>query len=216
MKILILIFTIFLSNLCFAKTIEFENYKVVNLGYISISKNMEIQAGKYKKISEAYQKEIGKRFGYEISSDRTVFQQKGLNDFEKSGFSSYARVIVETDISNYGDYEKLTTHYTATQNELKLLDRELKKEMQSIFSGTGLKLISWQGISITKINGRTALKVSYIRQLNNNPYVWVDMYQFQNNDRLHRLTLSYRLSDEKIWKPLFSQVSKSFIITNVR
>ena len=98
MKILILIFTIFLSNLCFAKTIEFENYKVVNLGYISISKNMEIQAGKYKQISEAYQKEIGKRFGYEISSDRVVFQQKRLNNLEKKGFSSYARVILETDI----------------------------------------------------------------------------------------------------------------------
>ena len=215
MKILILIFTIFLSNLCFAKTIEFENYKVVNLGYISISKNMEIQAGKYKQISEAYQKEIGKRFGYEISSDRVVFQQKRLNNLEKKGFSSYARVILETDIGNYGDYKKLTTHYTATQKELKQWN-EIQAEMQLFFPQVGLKLISWQGTSIEKINGRTALKVSYIRQLNNNPYVWVDMYQFQNNDRLHRLTLSYRLSDEKIWKPLFSQVSKSFFITNVR
>lgn len=146
MRIFILIFTIILSNLCFARTIDFENYKILNLGYISVPKNMEIQSGNYKRIAQTYHKDMGKHFGYKISSDRAVFQQKGLNNFEKSGFSSYARVIIETDISNYGDYEKLTTHYTATQNELKLLDRELKKEMQSIFSGTGLKLISWQGI----------------------------------------------------------------------
>lgn len=216
MRTLTLILTILLSNFCFAQTTDFENYKLSNIGYISIPTKMEIQSGDYKKLAEVVQKEMGKRFGYEISSNRIVFQQKGLNNSEKSGFASYARVILETDIGNYGDYEKLTNNYTATQAELNELSSEMKKEMQSSFSGTGLKLISWYGISITKVNGRTALKISYLRQLNDNPYVVVNMYKFQNNDRLHTLTLSYRQSDETTWKPLFSQILNSFTITNVR
>ena len=216
MKSLIFILTLLLSNFSFAETTGFENYKLSNIGYISIPTKMEIQSGNYKKLAEEYQKEASKRFGFEVSGNRIVFQQKGLNNFEKSGFSLYARVILETDIDNYGDYEKLTTNYTATQAEINELNKELKSQIQQSFTGTGLKLISWYGVSITKVNGRTAMKISYLRQLNDNPYVVVNMYSFQNNDRMHRLTLSYRQSDETTWKPLFSTILNSFTITNVR
>jgi len=215
-KITLIIFTVLLSNFSFAQTTNFENYKLSSIGYISIPSKMEIQSGNYKKLAEEYQKEAGKKFGFEVSGNRIVFQQKGLNDFEKSGFASYARVILETDIGSYGDYEKLTTNYTATQVEISELNKELKSQIQQSFAGTGLKLISWYGVSITKINGRTAMKISYLRQLNDNPYVVVNMYSFQNNDRMHRLTLSYRQSDGTTWKPLFSSILNSFTITNVR
>lgn len=216
MRKIIFIITILLSNLCFAQTSNFENYKLSDLGYISIPNKMEIQSGDYKKISETIQNEIGKKFGYEISGNRVVFQQKGLNNLEKNGFISYARVIIETDISNYGNFEKLTTNYTATQSELNELNYELKRQIQQSFYGTGLKLISWYGVSITKVNGKTALKISYSRQLNDNPNVIVNVYSFQNNDRIHRLTLSYRKSDESTWKSLFAKILNSFTITNVR
>jgi len=216
MRNIIIIITILLSNLCMAQTSVSENYKLSNIGYISIPNKMEIQSGNYKKISEEYQKEMSEKFGFEVSGNRIVFQQKGLNEFDKSGFSSYARVIIETDIGNYGDYEKLTTNYSATQAELNELSREFKSQVQQSFYGTGLKLISWYGVSITKVNGRTALKISYLRQLNDNPYVVVNMYSFQNNDRMHRLTLSYRQSEEATWKALFTKILNSFTITNVR
>jgi hypothetical protein len=216
MKILILIVTILLSNSCIAQTVYFVNYKLSDIGYISIPEKMEIQSGKYKKLAQEYQKEIGKKYGIEISGNRIVFQQKGLNNFEKGGFSSYARVILETDIGNYGDYEKLNTNYAATQAEINELNQEIKSQVQQSFAGTGLKIIKWYGMSIVKVNGKTALKISYLRKLKNNPNVMVNLYSFQNNDRMHRLTLSYRQLDESSWKPLYSKILNSFTIINIR
>lgn len=206
---------VFLFVFCFSQA-RFENYLLKDVGYISIPDSMEIQSVNYKKVSEEYQKEIREKFGYEVTGSRVVFQQKGLNNLDKSGFNSYARVIIETSIGNYGDYEKLTTKLTATPAELIELSNELKAQIEQSFIGTGLKLIRWYGVQIATVSNRTALKISYLRQLNDNPYVAVSTYQFQNNDRMHLLTLSYRQQDESKWKQLYSKILNSFTVTNIR
>lgn len=213
---LTLLACILISTISFSQSTDFENYRIIEVGSISIPDNMEIQSGNYKKLSETYQKEMSKKFGYEVSDNRIVFQQKGLNDLEKQGLASYVRVILETEIGNYGDFDKLTKKLTASTQEISDISKEFKSQMQQSFAGTGLKLITWYGVSIVTINGRTALKISYLRQLNDKPYVVVNMYRFQNNDRLHSLTLSYRQSDETTWKPLLTKIANSFTITNVR
>ena len=207
---------ILISTISFSQSTDFENYRIIEVGSISIPNNMEIQSGNYKKLSETYQKAMSKKFGYEISDNRIVFQQKGLNNSEKQGLASYVRVILETEIGNFGDFDKLTNKLTATPQEISDISKECKSQIQQSFAGAGLKLITWNGISIVTINGRTALKISYLRQLNDKPYVVVDMYRFQNNDRLHSLTLSYRQLDEATWKPLLTKIANSFTITNVR
>jgi hypothetical protein len=206
----------FFTTLTFSQSTDFDNYRILEVGSISIPNNMEIQSGNYKKISEIYQKEISKKFGYEVSDNRVVFQQKGVNDLDKQALATYVRVILETDIGNFGDYEKLSTKLIATPQEISDISKEYKTQMQQSFAGTGMKLITWYGVSIVTINGRTALKISYLRQLNDKPFVVVNMYRFQNNDRLHTLTLSYRQSDEATWKPLLTKIANSFIITNMR
>jgi hypothetical protein len=210
-----LIFPILFTTFSYSqKTVE--NYLLKNIGYISIPSSIEIQSGNYKKFAEKYQEEYGKKFGYEISDNRIVFQQKGLNNLDKSSFTSYARVILETTIGSFGDYEKLTTKLTATASELADLNSQFKSQIEQSFRGTGLKLISWYGVSIATVNGRTALKISYLRQLNDNPYVTVSMYQFHNNDRMHQLTLSYRQQDADTWKTSYANILSSFKITNIR
>ena len=215
-QVITLLTCILLSTVSFSQSTDFENYRILEVGSISIPNNMEIQSGNYKKFSEIYVKGMGKKFGYEISDNRIVFQQKGLNDLEKQGFASYVRVILETEIGNFGDFDKLTTKLTATPQEIADISKELKSQMQQSFAGTGLKLITWYGVSIVTVNGKTALKISYLRQLNDNPYVIVNMYRFQNNDRLHSLILSCRQSDETTWKPLFEKIANSFTISNIR
>lgn len=215
-QIITLLTCVLISTISFSQSTDFENYRILQVGSISIPTNMEIQSGNYKKLSETYQKEMSKKYGYEVSDNRIVFQQKGLNDLEKQGLASYVRVILETEIGNFGDFDKLTNKLTATPQEISDISKELKSQMQQSFAGTGLKLITWYGVSIVTINGRTALKISYLRQLNDKPYVVVNMYRFQNNDRLHSLTLSYRQSEEATWKPLLSKIANSFTITNVR
>jgi hypothetical protein len=209
-------FLIFFATVStFAQTPN-ENYLLKNIGYITIPINMEIQSGNYKKFAEKYQEVYGKLFGYEVSDNRIVFQQKGLNNLDKSSFSSYARIILETTIGNFGDFEKLTTKLTATPSELSDLNTQLNSQIEQSFKGTGLKLISWYGVQIVNVNGQTALKFSYLRQLNDNPYVTVSMYQFHNNDRMHQLTMSYREQDADKWKTSYSNILTSFKITNIR
>ena len=192
------------------QTIDFENYKLLDLGYISIPVNMEVQSGNLKIFMDSIKKEYG------ISGNRVVFQPKGTNEVEENSLSTYARVIIKTNLGNYGDFEKLTTNYTATQAELNELNSELKKDMELSALEMGGKLISWYGVSIEKINGKSALKYAYLRQLKDNPCVVTTIYMFENNDRVHTLLFEYRQSDEVTWEPLFSKILNSFVITNVR
>jgi len=193
-----------------------DKYLIKDVGYITIPSTMEIQSGNYKKVSEEYQKKFAEKFGYEVSDTRVVFQQKGLNSGDKSAYSSYARIILETQIGSYGDFEKITSKFTAAKSELDELSVEMKRQTQQAFAGTGLKLLSWYGVQLTTVNGRTAVKISYLRQLQENPPVYVTVYRFQNNDRMHSLTMSYRQQDASSWSDTYQKVLNSFMITNVR
>ena len=177
-------------------------YKLNDVGYITIPEEMELQEGIYKKMAEEYIK----LYDFEISENRVVFQQKGLNKFNQKGFQSYARIIIETE---YGDFDK---DIFMTSQELKEANTIMRNSVYQNFKNTNLKLISWYGTSVTSINGKSALKVSYLRQLSSNPYVIVNMYIIPNGSKKHIITLSYRQNEEKIWKPIYSKVLKSIKI----
>ena len=175
-------------------------YKLNDVGYITIPEEME--EGIYKKMVE----ENIKLYNFEISENRVVFQQKGLNKFNQKGFQSYARIIIETE---YGDFDK---DIFMTSQELKEANTIMRNSVYQNFKNTNLKLISWYGTSVTSINGKSALKVSYLRQLSSNPYVIVNIYIIPNGSKKHIITLSYRQNEEKIWKPIYSKVLKSIKI----
>ena len=177
-------------------------YKLNDVGDITIPEEMELQEGIYKKMVE----ENIKLYNFEISENRVVFQQKGLNKFNQKGFQSYARIIIETE---YGDFDK---DIFMTSQELKEANTIMRNSVYQNFKNTNLKLISWYGTSVTSINGKSALKVSYLRQLSSNPYVIVNMYIIPNGSKKHIITLSYRQNEEKVGKPIYSKVLKSIKI----
>ena len=214
-KIIFLIFLCLVTTICFSQG-SVENYLLQDVGYISIPANMEIQSGNNKIVSGPYQKETDKKFGFEVFDRRIVFKQKVNNSDEKNEFSSYARVILNTTIGNAGDFEKLTTRLAETTADLAILSNQIRSQIEQSFIGTGVKLINWYGVTIVPVNGRTALNISYSRQLNDQPYVAVSIYQFNNNDRIHKLTFSYAEQDANTWRPLCSNILTSFTITNVR
>lgn len=195
--------------------ISFINYKIRDVGFISIPSNIEIQSGQYKEINDAYLKEIMDQFDYELLDDRVIFQQKGLNTSKKDSFETYVRVIIETDKGTIGDYDTLKTELNASPTELAELGKIIKPELENILSKTGINMLEWYEPLTVTVNGVDALKISYSRQLNNNPPVLVEIYEFYNNDRMHRLTLSYRVEESKIWKSLLEDVLRSFTITNI-
>jgi len=197
-------------------SLTYYKYKIKGLGYLHIPDNMELQSGDYKKIAESYTKEYLKKFGLEVDENRLVFQQKGLNTLEKNSFTTYARVLLETEFGKAGDFEKLTSKIAAKPEELKEFGDVARTQIEESFKSIGQKIISWYGVSIVTINNRSALKLSYLRQLNSNPYVLVNIYKFQNYDRMYTLTMSYRKEDEKYWKAIYETILNSFTITNIR
>ena len=190
---------------------------IENVGSIDLPPTMEVQGGKYKEFSDNM---LASR-GF-IDSSQLIAQQRGLNEYNEQS-KKYARIMLKTDMGKYGDYEKLNfniNNYTKT--DIDELDTIFKKEMQQQLSEASrldlgkLKLIEWYPLKLKRINGMSCFHISYIRQMNDNPLVIVDMYLFDNNDRVHILTMSYKLSEVESWKNDFTHVLDSFRISNVR
>lgn len=173
---------------------------------------MELQGADYKAVSESFAK--GK--GFEASGEDIIFQQKGLNEFDFKNIKTYARVMIGTEHVEPGSVDKLTKRIVAAPSELRIINESMKQGIVKSFEGTPLKLLKWDGTAIMMMNGRSALKIAYVRQLNDNPSVYVEMYILQNYDRTHRLTISYRLEDSAIWKSALERTKNSFTISNVR
>ncbi len=188
-----------------------ERIYIKNVGSIDLPPTMEVQKGKYKEFVD----EITKIKGFDAS--QLTAQQKGLNEFKKEGFEKYARVMVQTIFGSPGDFKKFNFNLAEiTQADIAELNKIYKQQIQQIFLGTGLKLIEWYPLKVEKVNGVSCIHISYKRQLQDMPFVLVHIYYFHNNDRMHILTLSYRLSEADYWKADFATILKSFRITNIR
>lgn len=202
------------SSLSNASDIKFQKYSIPNLGEISIPSNMELQGGRYKELNNEVLEIINTRTDLGLLlDDRYVFQQKGLNSFDKNGFNTYARIITHTTLGDYSEYSSLRDPYILTSFERNQLSQQLHTQTTQSLAKINIKIIHWYGINPVKINDQNALEISYLRQLGDNPYVAVRTYYFENNDREHLVTVSYRLRDEKVWKPLFIKSLKSLKIT---
>lgn len=182
------------------------NVSIEGMGQISLPPEMEIQSGKYKKLNDKYYEIMG------IESKSVIFQPKGLNNFNSESFNSYARVLIGTTIGTPNQYKNLFSSWGVSKGELKKLNKEFKNEMEQSFSKANMKIINWYPLEIVNINNMPALVISYDRQLDDNPQVFVRIYQFQNNDRTHKITLSYRIDDKEKWEPILEQVLNSLSI----
>lgn len=183
---------------------------IKDLGFIDIPPTIELMAGSYKEFNNQILKQL------EIDATQVIFQQKGLNTYSSESFKHYVRVILETQIGKTGECEKLNFNTSKiTNSELNELNQFFKEKTTSDLNSIHQNIISWYPIKIEKINGMSCLHVSYQRRLNDNPIVLVNTYIFQNHDRIHSLTLSYRMNETEIWKDDLDTILKSFRITNI-
>jgi len=205
-----LLFIFLFASVSAAQNAEdtFQKFKLKGIGTIMIPPSMELQGGDGREMPKSVAK-VGKS-GIEVSGDQMIFQQKGSNEL------AFARVMIDTVYDPSRSYGKPSEKIIRTPDELGLLDRSLKSTLERSFTGFGIRLIDWYGTSIVTVNGQYALKTAYLRQLNNNPSVRVELYQFPNRDRMHKLTISYRQQDSSVWKNALERTVNSFTITKMR
>jgi len=149
-------------------------------------------------------------------SGTIIIQQKGLNELDPIAFSSYVRIVLETDVGNSGDFESLNSRFTATPDELHEISTLMRAPVEGKVENQSGKILQWDVPSLALINGMQAIRVSYRRQYQDNPPVRVKTYMFQNGDRVHCLDMSYRETERGRWLPDFPVILSSFRITNVR
>ena len=218
MKTILALFCVFFltySTSAQTSKITYEDITLTGIGSISIPSIMELQSGVYKEFSNKFSKELG----FDVSGV-IIYQQAGLNDLFKTlkKSNTYARLMIKETSGKAGEYRRLDSKLVVTPSELRLLNTQSKNELINQFqsSGTGLKLIRWDGVSVDKISGFDVLKTAYLRQLNDNPAVYVELYHMENYDRQYTLTISYREEDSSIWKDALNKTKTSFKITNIR
>lgn len=184
---------------------------IKDVGSFDLPPTLEIQDGNFRTLMIEGNKKLG------LDASQVTAQPKGLNDFAQQGLQKYARVILRTSQSSPGDFEKLNfkpSSYSAS--EITEISTMYKNTMTNQLGRMQMKLLYWHPLKIEIINGMTCLHTSYRRQLKDQPIVQVDTYIFHNYDRMHMLTLSYRVSESSQWKSDFSKILASFRITNVR
>lgn len=182
-------------------------------GSIDLPPEMEIQGEEFKLMAKSLNSYHSRVYDIEISESELVFQPKGVNDKDKVSLSKYVRVMFESNQGNPGDYQKLSEEIIVNSTELLDLNNELRLQFIEEFKKTPIRIIEWYPIQIVEVNGMSALLISYKRQLGDKPYVHVDSYKFFDYDKIHSLTLSYRISEKELWQHKLNLILKSFRIT---
>ena len=187
---------------------------IEGIGVLYIPDRLEVQAGRYKKFNDIAKEKV---FNLTERPDRVVIQQAGLNSHDENALKTYCRMTIQTEIGNRGDFNILNSKIEATKDELQTISDLFKTKTQETFDQKksttfNQKLIKWNGAKIKKVNSYYALCISYVRQLNNNPYVFVEHYTIENNDRMHTIIISYRVNETERWEKIFDKVLHSLTL----
>lgn len=175
-----------------AQTSGLEKINLSNWGYIFLPKSMEIQSGIYKQTLDNAKKE------FSINAERVVFQQKGLNDGENK--ETYARVIIRTD-TNTETFPNLNTE-KITASDLADLDKSYKQQIYETANNPTFpaKIISWNAVKISTINGQKCINYSYTRKMGNNPETYSEFFIFWKGKKQHSINIEYRINETSKWK----------------
>ena len=183
-----------------------EVLKIDYFGEINLPKEMEVQAGTFKEKNDVYAKDL---LGNLDNHQSLVFQQKGLNSADSNSFKTYARVVVDTYKGKKETYKKLSQTNNLNNDDIGFYKNNFEIQVQNIWPRAKMKLIRSNEILISKVGNNYCTKHSYIRQLENSPPVFVEVFRIQNNDRVHLITFSYRIKDETQWKKVMEKILKS-------
>lgn len=195
---------------------DYFKYDIVDVGTVFVSNKLELQANEYKAINDSAQKQLAAKFGYKVSGNRIVFQQKGLNEFDSTATSDYVRFILETEIAEPNAYPILKPQLEISDQELVEFESAFKETLLKLATDGKFKLIEWNKISTVTINDQGSIKLNYKRQMGTNPVVIVNIYYFFNGDRRHSITISFREVDKEKWESIMNKSLNSFHITKLR
>lgn len=139
------------------------------------------------------------------SDDVIVFQQAGLNDDNKAAYQKYARIMIQTEIGNVGDFSYYDGSCELSDSDIvnfnRLAYQELAPQMHMTIKP------STKGFFLD--NGNYCIMTSYQRS---GVYGNVDVciYYFFNDNQSAKVLCSYKYSEKTYWQKVMEDVVKSF------
>jgi hypothetical protein len=176
-----------------------------------IPPTLELQGGAYRRVADVIREvwEVPK-----AAVDRVVAQPAGINRFDAAALKRYARVIVKTEHGVSGDYPRLTDPLAFSEEEMDAIDEQIQREArqgaETSIGGNEMAILSSQHVKLVRIAGIDALMHEYTRTVNDAPPVLVRAYWIFNNDRVHLVTVSWRISEADLWSSDLERVIQSF------
>lgn len=139
------------------------------------------------------------------SDDVIVFQQAGLNDDDKAAYQKYARIMIQTEIGNVGDFSYYDGSCELSDSDIvnfnRLAYQELSPQMHMTIKP------STKGFFLD--NGNYCIMTSYQRS---GVYGNVDVciYYFFNDNQWAKVLCSYKDSEKTYWQKVMEDAVKSF------
>ncbi|MCB0782290.1 MAG: hypothetical protein KDC03_22610, partial [Flavobacteriales bacterium] len=182
----------------------YTSYRIKGLGTIQVSDAMELQGGRFQELTRRYEAASGTKM---LEEGDVIFQQPGVNDGLPSSRSTYVRLMLRTDVSERGDYDALDAPITMSQADLNELNTWRRQSLEAEYRSmaNGMRLLGWDGLKVGRVGRYRALHFGYMRQLGSNPKVRVEEYLVPNGDRIHYITISYRVEDSGLWLPILER-----------
>ncbi len=188
-------------SLSVPKTMELRNEN----SYMSLGK--DIMRDKIKSIKKI-----------DVGDFNFVFQPAGSDDIQnydrqKKSLDLYARVLINYQKGHKDDYMSWNDNTIFTQNEYNKLNKTFKDNLLSQSEEAqkrNMELLNVENIKIGKNSKKYVyLKQTYTRKgLKGNVKV-IDYYLFNNNEMV-KLTLSYRITEENLWRKDFEKILDTF------
>lgn len=170
---------------------------IPGVGTIDVPSTLEVQEGQLRAMSGV--------------NNGLILQQKGLNAQTQASLGTYVRVMVETfPADSPGDFRRAGTKIRYSSAEMDEISTSLRLQAEM----PEITILQWGTPKVVEINGVTAICVEYSRAYKSNTPANVAVYMFEDYDRIHKLTLSYRASESDMWAADLQRVVQSFRISH--
>lgn len=179
---------------------ESKSYTINNIFTISVDSKLELRDKK-----GLYEQKT-KNNNLPVTSDEViVFQQTGLNNDIKAAYQKYARIMIQTEISNEGDYSYYDGSHELSDNDVEYFNRLAYQELAPQMHMT-IKP-STKGFFFD--NENYCIMTSYQRSgVSGN--VDVCIYYFFNDNQSAKVLCSYKDSEKTYWQKVMKDAVESF------
>ena len=86
-----------------------------------------------------------------------------------------------------------------SEDDIEKLGAYFERETRTQLANGGIEIIDWYPLEFLRLNGATCLHMSYSHAGEDGKTARVNTYTFPRNDRLVRMTISFRASDASMW-----------------